>query len=186
MTPEGLLWLIVGLTFVLPAATALSARRVGDEIPMLGTFAVLIPCFLAPLSVMHVWAIVPANLGVGMGGFEFFVSWLTRYPDLGPVNLQVLLGLLCVLGAGAMPVGFGLIALQTRGANKLLLGIWAALCLIPLAAVVVYLDVYLWLFGVLGMETLLGPVSDFTLLYGPIMRTVPLFSMAILLLRPRR
>ncbi len=63
--------------------------------------------------------------------------------------------------------------------------IWGALSVRPLAAVVVALDTHLWLFGILSLDTLAGPVTERTLLYGPILRTLPLVSMGITLVKRR-
>jgi hypothetical protein len=179
------LWSIVCLALALPFILMIRSRRSPNVAPTLELLAVLTPCFLAPLSVLHVWALVPGNLGIGMGGFAFFLDWLTRYPNLGPVNLHIFLGIGCVLGTAAMPVGFGLYALFSTKKSGRILALWATLCLIPFVPVLVMLDVYLWLVGLTEPTTIAGPVSDPTILYGPLLRTLPLVSMSILAMKRR-
>jgi len=181
--PEKLLGLIVGLSFLLPVATMFTARRSAKLATNLQPLAILTPCFLAPLSVLHVWTIGPSNIGLGTGGFRFFLGWLTKYPDFGPVNFEVLLGTLCVLGAGAMPVGFALYALMSEKKSKYILMVWTVLCLIPFSAVLIALDINLWLAGSLALSQKSQAILDPSVLYGPIMRTLPLVSMGITLVK---
>lgn len=60
------------------------------------------PLFLSPLAVTGQWAMI----GAGFGDYGTFIHWLTRYPNMGPLNYEVLLGMICVLGASFIPVVF--------------------------------------------------------------------------------
>lgn len=41
---------------------------------------------------------------LGDGGFRFFMHWLTKYPNFGPINYKVALGMVCIVvsSCGAM------------------------------------------------------------------------------------
>lgn len=88
--------MIVGL----PVLAILFAKK-GHDRPI--ARAALMLTLLSPLTVMLPWAAAPSHIGIGLGNFSFFVHWLTKYPNLGPINYEVLLGMLCVLGSATMP-----------------------------------------------------------------------------------
>ncbi len=67
---------------------------------------ILTPCILAPLAVAGHWTLAPTPVGMGSGGFSYFLQWLTRYPNFGPVNWEVLLGMICVLALHFLPAFF--------------------------------------------------------------------------------
>jgi hypothetical protein len=98
---------------------------------------------LAPLAWLYPWAMVPDHIGMGWVSLPFFLEWLVKYPNFGPVNYEVLLGMLCIVGTGVIPVllifvinkpaalGLWLVdlcletALLVRLDCMLLLGVWA-------------------------------------------------------------
>ena len=183
--PDWLLWSGAGLAYILPTLTVMGAGHSPGRTTRLKTIAVLTPCFVAPLSVLDVWSIVPGPLGMGMVGFEFFLNWLTKYPNLGPVNYEILLGILCVLGTGAMPVAFALYALLSKKKRGGVLALWAIGSVVPYLPVLVRLDVSLWWFGAMGLPTFAGELILPTVLYGPMLRTLPLISMGFVLMKRR-
>ena len=180
-----LLWGILAGSILCPFALIVAARRDPDHEHQWMRLAVLAPCFLAPLSILHVWAIVPSPMGVGLGGLQTFLHWLTKYPNWGPVNMEILLGILCVLGAGATPVGFGLAALKPK-VHRWVLVLLAIGWAIPFVTVVLYLDGTLWWLGTTSFPSFGGPVTDRSVLYGPILRAMPVISMGVVLLGNRR
>lgn len=113
--------------------------------------ALAIPCLLAPLAVTSAWAVVPSHLGVGYGGFEFFLRWLTKYPNLGPVNYEVLLGILCILGASSAPAFFALYRLRGGQGRAVLSGL-LVLQFVAYVPVLVRLD---WMMVVCSAQALI-------------------------------
>jgi hypothetical protein len=104
-------------------------------------WALLAPCFLAPLAVTSAWTAQPDHLGgASFEGFAFFLRWLTRYPNLGPVNRDVLLGILCVLGASSVPTGFGAHVLRVPTMSRRVIAAWLAVDLVAYLPVLVKLD----------------------------------------------
>ena len=183
--PNAALWSVVVAAVASPLLAALGARRSPRGARLLREVAWVTPCFFAPLSVLHVWALVPGNLGVAMAGFEYFVTWCTKYPNFGPVNREVVLGTLCVLGAGAVPVGFGLYAVLSQKRRLAAFATWFALDLVAFVPVFIELDIPLWTLSVAGLPTILGTATVPTLLYGPLLRTLPLISMVAVMARRR-
>ena len=57
---------------------------------------------------------------------------------------------------------------------------------IPFVAVALYLDGMLWWFGMTSFPSFGGPVTDRSVLFGPILRTLPVISMGLVLLGIRR
>lgn len=182
--PILLLYIIVDLAILLPISLILAAKIIDKTDQPLELMALLSPCFMAPLSVLHIWALVPGNLGIGEGGFEFFLGWLVKYPNFGPVNLDILLGILAVLGTGVMPVIFGLYFWYTKKRSDLLLRLLSILFLIPFFAVFFVLDLGLWYVGLNEMWEVFDSATDHMILYGPIMRSLPLISIGILVFKP--
>ena len=178
-TPDWVLLLVLGLELLFPFAALWAMAGIArgkSSIPI----AALLPCFLAPTSVLGPW-----HAGLGLGGFEFFLVWLTKYPDQGPVNLEVLLGILCVLGAGAMPVVFGLYGGLSSRPKGWVLGLIFLCGLIPYIPVVVVLDPTLVQYGVAGVLSwwiqslsMVEPIA----LFSPLVRNAAQFSMLFILL----
>lgn len=109
------------------------------------------PALLSPLSLLFPWAAAPGHLGLAVGGPSFFRTWLTKYPSLGPVNGEVLAGILCLLGAAFLPCLFA--HLWLRCAQRRWLLAVAALGLLCWVPVAVRLDVALTFTGFLAAES---------------------------------
>lgn len=139
-----------------------------------------VPCLLAPLATIYPWAVVPSHLGMAVGGLPLFLGWLTRYPNFGPVNGEILLGIGCVLGASAMPVLFAELARRRPGRPGLLLGV-LLLGLVPYVPVLLRLDIELVLAGILGVPSLFSdaPISMPWLAAGPGMRALGVVGMVV-------
>jgi hypothetical protein len=112
---------------------------------------------LAPFAWLYPWALVPPHFpGLAVGGPEFFKEWLVKYPNLGPVNFEVLLGILCILGLGVLPV----IAIYLRS-RLLAVALWFVVLAME-TAVLIRLDAML-LFAAAaaapgGLATAFGPL----------------------------
>jgi len=136
-------------------------------------------CFLAPFAILYPWVLTGGHSYPGYGGFLYFMEWLTKYPNLGPVNIQVLIGLVCIIAVGILPSFYAYQALseKPRVANLLLL---FSLCLIAFAPVFIRLDLMLWITGFSGnvpAQRSGGGLYGFDLLYGPLLHTTPLLVM---------
>lgn len=75
------------------------------------------PAMLAPLALIYPWAAIPGHMGVAFGRPRFFLHWLTKYPNLGPINYEVLLGILRILAASFVPAAFAIYRLAA-GARR--------------------------------------------------------------------
>lgn len=167
------------LEVLVPLALIVLSRSGKGAAPRLVHLAILTPCFLAPLALLYPWAIVPSHLpGVGFGGFDFFVTWLTKYPSHGPVNLSVLLGIVCVVGCAVVPVAFGLHHLLVRPVERGGLALWTLAFVVVYVPVAVRLDALTWLVGLGRSELVFTPPRY--LVFGPLVRTLPLVVMVIL------
>ena len=129
-----------------------ASRRVA---PLLA--AAIAPCALAPLGVAAAWAVVPGHLGMSYGGFSFFLHWLTKYPNLGPVNYEVLLGMLCLLGGSAIPAALAFYRLQTRVQTSWTLAAFLVLQLVAYIPLFIRLDFYQLFYAV--VVCLAGPMT---------------------------
>lgn len=58
----------------------------------------------AVLGLGFPWATVPTHMGIGVGGFPLFLDWLTKYPNFGPLNRDIFLGMVCVIGCSSLPL----------------------------------------------------------------------------------
>ena len=114
-----------------------------------------------PLSVIYPWTVAAGGLGPAAGGFPFFIDWLTKYPNWGPINYEVLLGILCVLGASSIPVAFAMYYVLARPPRMWVLGTILALDLIAFIPLMIDLDI---MFA-----------------FGPLLRAVPVLVMPVLL-----
>lgn len=137
---------VVVTTFMVPAPSRDSGRmRWG-----------LALCGWAPLAVIPPWALTSGKIWIGYGGFGYFLSWLTKYPNLGPVNYEVLLGILCMLGACFLPWLFAILAvgnwLTVRRAWVLL-----ALQLIAFVPWLIEIDAGILIYVPLRLLMLFGP-----------------------------
>jgi hypothetical protein len=103
--------------------------------------AFLTPCLLAPLAVSSAWTVAPDHLGgAAFEGFAFFLRWLTRYPNIGPINGAVLLGIFCVLGASAVPAGFAVDVLRGHALGRRRIAAWLVLDAVAYLPVLIKLD----------------------------------------------
>lgn len=135
------------------------------------------PCLLAPLAVLHPWAVMPSHMGIGFGWLPSFLGWSTRYPSVGPFNAEVVAGMLCVLGASAMPV---LHARASRHVGPAALTALFALALVPWVPVLVRLDLELVAMAYLGVFSLFNPEPTpfWPVAVGPAMRLLAVLGMA--------
>jgi hypothetical protein len=157
---------------------------------------------MAPLGVIPSWVVAPSHFGMTSGSLGFFLGWLTRYPNLGPINSEVLLGILCVLGSGAIPAAFGLYCLTKRDRSWVVLGLFMASQLVAYVPVLVRLDweQAIYAFAILrwGPLTLFAEPGEYPiagrLLYAPVfgagvfirlLATAAMASLLVLSLRGR-
>ena len=159
--------LVLGLSILKARATEdiESRRRIVDT-------ALLLPCAFAPLLVATPWTVAPSHLGISLGSFPFFVSWLTRYPTLGPVNDEVLLGIGAVLGACALPAALAAHAWLGRAPRLSVVALLASLQLVAYLPVLVRLDAGLLLFAAMDPFAMFGPsvVAVLTVAGGAVLR----------------
>lgn len=142
-------------------------------------FLWLLPCWLAPLSLRAAWVAVADHLGLALGGYEFFVGWLTKYPNFGPYNRDVLLGMICVVGLALLPPVFGVLALCIYSTPLWVLRTLAVSQAILYVPVLVRLDLGLLVVGVL-------PPADHEALIGPFLRIASLIVMIVVSVRYSR
>ena len=136
-------------------------------------------CFLGPFAVLYPWVITGAHIYPGYGGFLYFMDWLTKYPNLGPLNIQVLIGMVCVIALAVLPSFYAQQALSDKPRTSVLLLLFSV-CLVAFAPVFIRLDLMLWITGFTGAAPELrsgGGLYGFDLLYGPLLHTVPLLIM---------
>ena len=158
---QDIVWVPLGLTvpwlsgLVAPALVTAGvvlalARRTPRKILHLWR----IPCLLAPFGLLYPWAIVPVqHFGTGYAELPTFLAYIETNRWL---RWRVLAGLGALLGTGAMPVGFALL-LRWRPARWPVRVLALIVCLIPFAAVAVFLDPGLLLYTlVLRFPPMLG------------------------------
>ena len=158
---------LILLIFV-PILLLVSASVAKQNTLRLRRLASLSPCVLAPLAVLSVWTLAP---GPGYGGWGFFLHWLTKYPNFGPINIEVFLGIVCVLLSSFLPAVFAGYAITQRPRRLAVLTL-LALELACLVAVIINLDLGLlfWGFGLF-----MGP----TLFAGPVFRLAGAVAMSV-------
>lgn len=136
-------------------------------------------CFLSPFAVIYPWVITSGTPSAGYGGFLYFIEWLTKHPNLGPINIQVLIGTVCVIGIALLPAIYAYQALAEKPElGKLIF--YLSLFLLFFAPVFIRLDLMLWLSGWSGEPLSAnngGARQGLALLYGPLLHTAPLFVM---------
>jgi hypothetical protein len=136
-------------------------------------------CFLAPFALWYPWVITGGHTYPGYGGFLYFMEWLTKHPNLGPINIQVFIGIICVIALALLPSFYANQALSEKPRAGVLL-LLLSLCLIAFAPVFIRLDLMLWITGFTSTppaERSGGGLYGFDLLYGPLLHTVPLLIM---------
>lgn len=165
--------LLLGSEILLPLGFLAACRLRGR--PFSANFILAPPALLAPLALLFPWAAVPDNLGVGFGGPGFFWDWLTKYPNMGPINYEVLLGILCVTGASLLPAALAAYRLS-GGRRRLAERALTAAALVVYVPVLIRLDKDLWLVGLLGAPTLLGRVAAPEAACGPLVRLLAVLA----------
>ncbi len=159
--------LLSAMVLGLPILAAVYWKR-GEAHPI--ARAALICTLIAPLSVVPSWAVVPSGLGPGLANFAYFAQWLTKYPNFGPINYEVLLGILCICGSATMPTIYAASRLWGEEDNRSLSFVLFVLHLIAYVPVLLRLD--------LESMVLWGPAS-YVFGSGALMRALVLVYMVI-------
>jgi hypothetical protein len=136
-------------------------------------FTVLLPCVVSPFFIMGHWVMSSSHMGIGSGGIEYFWSWLTRYPNFGPVNYEIALGILCVLSSHIIPFIYAAIRLVFGKTNIWLFTLFFFTELIFYIPVLVRLD----LFSFSAVISGLLPILFYS---GPLFRFLSCVSMTML------
>ena len=160
------------LLILVPILLLVSASVAKQHARGLRRLAPLSPCALAPLAVLSAWTTAP---GPGYGGWGFFLHWLTKYPNFGLINIEVFLGIVCVLLSSLIPAVFAGYAI-TQHPRRLSVLALLALELACLVAVAINLDVG---FLFCGVGLLMGP----TLFAGPVFRLAGAVAMSVAAVR---
>ncbi len=159
--------LLAGMVLGLPIVAGVFWKR-GDAHPI--ARAALIITLLSPLSVVLPWASVPANIGLGLANFAFFAEWLTKYPNFGPINYEVLLGILCICGSATMPAVYAASRLWGDDDNRSL----------SVVLFVLFLVAYLPVLFRLDLESLLvWGAASYVFAAGALMRALLLVYMVV-------
>ena len=156
----GVSFALLLLLVLTPVLLGISAAIAKQHARIFRRLAVLSPCWLAPLAILNAWTLAP-GFPYAYGGYRFFVHWLTKYPNFGPINIDVLLGIVCVLLSSFIPALFASYAVTPRPRRLALLAL-LAIELPCLVAVIIHLDLALLLAGI----TILSP----THFMGPVLR----------------
>jgi hypothetical protein len=130
-------------------------------------FAGLSSCILAPLAILNAWTLAPGP-GVGYGGYRYFIHWLTQYPNFGPINIEVLLGIICVLVSSLVPAVFAAYVLSEHPRRMVVLAL-LLLDVTCLIAVIIKLDIALLPAGF--------SINDPVYYMGPVLRIAGAISM---------
>ena len=136
-------------------------------------------CFLAPFALWYPWVITSGSADPGYGGILHFMEWLTKNPNAGGVNIQVLVGIICKITITVLPPIFAFHALSDKPVMSRLLVIYS-ICLIAFMPVFIRLDLMLWITGFTDTPSPTDESSgiyglDFV--YGPLLQTAPLAIM---------
>jgi len=139
-------------------------------------------CFLAPFALWYPWVITRGSGGgnAGFGGFLYFVEWLSKHPNFAGVNIQVLIGLACMLAVSLLPAIYAFHALSEKPRMGMLLTIYSV-CLIAFMPVFIRLDLMLWISGFSGAELQNSAqiaVHGLELAYGPLLHTAAISVMS--------
>lgn len=146
------------LLVLTPVLLIISAFIVRQHARILRRLAALSPCSLAPLAILNAWTLAP-GFPYAYGGYGFFIHWLTKYPNFGPINFEVFLGIACVLLSSFLPALFASYAI-TQYPRRLPVLALVALELPCLVAVIINLDFALLLAGftIMSPSHFMGPV----------------------------
>jgi hypothetical protein len=146
-------------------------NRWSSPLVLRAKFAYTIPGFMAPTALFNAWTLAPSHLGgVAWGGIHYFLEAVARYPNVGSVNSEVLIGLLVMLCTCSLPVviAWGYLSDWSKRTMYSL----ALFAVIGYLIVAVHLDFNLWLAGLYGTEQ----ESLMFLLYGPVSRALAVTS----------
>ena len=105
------------------------------------------------------------------------LQWLTKNPNAGAVNLQVFIGIVCMIAITALPPVYAFHALSEKPRMGRLLLLFS-ICLIAFMPVFIRLDLMLWISGFGGSSSPTGGVLGLELAYGPLLHTAPLAIMS--------
>jgi hypothetical protein len=137
---------------------------------------------LAPFTLLFPWAAVPSKFGVGLAGPRYFLHWLTKYPTVGPVNAEVLLGMLCLVAVAVLPAAAA--SYWLAGGRRAAVTVALAACtVVAYVPVLVRLDVDLAMVGLFGAYTFAGPASAWHAGCGALLRGLAVASTVVLAVR---
>lgn len=136
--------------------------------------ALLLLCATAPIALLYPWA-AAGKIPGAVGDFAYFLSWLTRYPDLGPANIEVLAGISAVLAAGFLPA-LAVVLLLMRTPRRAVQAT-AALALIAYVPVLIRLDIHLAVVAGLWVDEYGSQPFP---IYGPLIRAAAVLAVLTL------
>jgi len=144
-------------------------------------YMLLLPCFFSMFYFTGHWYFGNAPFGIGLGGFFFFLHWLTKYPNFGPINYEIALGMICIFLNHFLPLLFIFIILIFKNRKSILLLIILILDLIAYLPVIIKLDY-------LNMAVLFGFPYQFPLFvfFSIFFRVTPILIMLIILIFNKR
>lgn len=173
------------LALLMPACFALANRISNKNNQELFRLTVLSPCATAPMAVFYPWAAVPGGLGMGYAGFPSFLEWITKYPNVGPFNIEVFLGTCCVILAYFLPAIFAYFHLETNQMLTKKIVVLLAIEFVALLAVLVKLDWLLLLGGLVGSVGLDGEtrIRELYAVVGPLFRLMAMTTMVLLVIK---
>lgn len=132
----------------------------------------------APVALFYPWTVATRFPGA-VGELSFFLRWLTRYPNFGPINIEVLAGIAAILATGFIPALTAVLYLLR--AQRLALQAAAVISLIAYVPVLVRLDVDLLRIAGLWFEQFgYQPVPA----YGPAIRAMAIAAALTLAFMP--
>jgi hypothetical protein len=135
-------------------------------------------CFLAPFALWYPWVVTHGSGHADYGGVLYFMQWLTKHPNVGPVNIQILIGMVCMIAITVLPAVYAFHALSDKPRMGTLLVLYSV-CLLAFVPVFIRLDLMLWVSGFSGNLPQTGDdINGLELTYGPLMHTAPLAIMS--------
>ena len=135
-------------------------------------------CSLTPFSAMYPWVISPGHLGIGFGGFNFFIEWLTKYPDFWKINIEVLIGIICFITASFVPGIFSCIYVRKK--SRGILALLAIVEIVFYAPVLVKLDYPFFSIVVTNVLYKISPIGYCASLFGPVLRLISFVAIMVL------
>lgn len=136
-------------------------------------------CFLAPFALWYPW-VITGSKNQGYGGILYFMQWVSKHPNFGPFNIQVLIGIFCMIAIAVLPAVYAFHALSDKPRMSRLLLLYS-ICLIAFMPVFIRLDLMLWITGLSGgtLQTNgSATLHGLSFVYGPLLHTVPLGVMS--------